>query len=153
MKQLVVCVDFDGTLHDPYNVQPGQRMGVPIAGAHAAIHTLRHNGYRVVVCTARPDVAHVWAWLRYFNFQVDDVTHEKPLAHVYIDDRGFRFTGDWARTAYEVDRLLRSGHDRSSAQDPCPGPACYGEGNVCYLHTDADDDLEYERWRERSFRD
>lgn len=38
-------------------------------------------------------------------------------------------------------------------EDVCPGPACYGEGDECYLHTDADDGRKlvrlwcgHERW-------
>ena len=30
---LRIAVDFDGVLHDPLNVKPGYKMGIPIKGA------------------------------------------------------------------------------------------------------------------------
>ena len=35
-------------------------------------------------------------WLSEYNFPKLDVRHEKPEALLYIDDRGFRFTGDFS---------------------------------------------------------
>lgn len=94
MKRLTICIDFDGTLHDPRNRLPGYKMGQPVPGARDALRMLNIRGYDVVVCTARPDVEHVRQWLSFFGMlrYVCEVTHEKPMADLYVDDKGYRFT-------------------------------------------------------------
>ena len=34
-------------------------------------------------------------WLYQHGILVDDVASVKPMAVLYVDDRGFRFEGDW----------------------------------------------------------
>lgn len=99
-RQPVVCLDFDGVIHDPYNRVDGHKMGQPVGGAWAALVSLNALGAKVVVSTARPDVAHVRDWLRYFGFEpyVAEVTHEKPRADVYVDDQAIRFV-EWTGSA------------------------------------------------------
>lgn len=100
-----LAVDFDGVLHDPTNVTPGHRMGLPCKGALEAMGALRRRGYRLIIFTTNR-IEPVTNWLTYFGVPFDQVTNTKPEAEVYIDDRGLRHTS-WTETMIELDRLER----------------------------------------------
>lgn len=91
----VICLDFDGVLHDPTNRDEGFRMGKPVEGALHAVEKLLRAGHTLVIhsCRARyaSDRDHVQAWLAYFHFPPIHVVYTKPPADVYIDDRAVRF--------------------------------------------------------------
>lgn len=95
-RRKTIAIDFDGVLTTVDS---------------EAIEVLRRlRGYaKLVVFTARRDAEPVWELLR--EHQIDDlfeaVTYEKPRAELYVDDRGFHFTGDWwevLRAAQELER-------------------------------------------------
>lgn len=112
--QLVICVDFDGTLCD--HEFPG--IGKMKDGARAALTLFREWGYRVVIWTCRtchwnydvfggnpatptadrPSVIEMTAWLKANGIpydEIDDGSRGKPLADFYIDDKGIRFANNW----------------------------------------------------------
>ena len=96
---MIICCDFDGVIHDPTNRDPHRRMGKPVPGALEAIEYLVACGHKVLVHTARvravDHIAHVADWLDYFGFPtVVAVCAFKPMADVYLDDKGMRFD-DW----------------------------------------------------------
>ena len=100
-----ICIDFDGTLHDYKHPVPGRRMGPPVEGALDAVRMFQAAGFRVLICTAN-DTAHIPAWLAYYRFPELPIVTRKPLADIYIDDRGFRFEG-WNSTTFKaVSRLM-----------------------------------------------
>jgi hypothetical protein len=126
----VVCLDFDGVLHDNLHPISGRRMGPPMPGAVEACHRLIANGNHLIVCTANhlspahPGQAarlgnHIEQWLHYWKFPVElmPVTNVKPLADVYVDDKGLAFTswGDGAMLM-EMQRRLswHNGHAGSA---------------------------------------
>jgi 5'(3')-deoxyribonucleotidase len=92
-----ICLDFDGVIHNPYDRTPGYRMGQPVPGALDALRELSKT-HSIVIHTSRcqsdADFDHVYDWLRYFGFYqyVDAISLTKPLADVYVDDKGYRFT-------------------------------------------------------------
>lgn len=94
-KPLLLAIDFDGVLHDPNNVPPGQRMGQPMPGAVEALRALKAAGNKVVVFTVRGNtprgIQAVKEWLQYFSVPYDDVTALKPNADVYVDDKALHF--------------------------------------------------------------
>lgn len=98
MKKTIGC-DFDGVIHQYdqgwLGIKPTEG---PVAGAREAITKLREN-YRVVVfstrCTNPEGPRLIEEWLKEHDIVVDAVVTEKPKAVLMIDDRGFRFTGDW----------------------------------------------------------
>lgn len=96
MTQLRICLDFDGTLHDPTNRKAGYKMGQPVEGAVEACWQLAGDGHLLMVHTARAQideyVQHVVDWLTYFKFPVMPVVVFKPIADVYVDDKALRFT-------------------------------------------------------------
>jgi hypothetical protein len=93
---VIVALDFDGVLHDPYDREPGRRMGRPLEGALEACRKMADAGHQLVVFTVRAkdqqSTEHVTAWLRHFGFPPMAVAITKPAADVYIDNRAIRFT-------------------------------------------------------------
>ena len=99
-----ICLDFDGVIND-YKGWRNEGFDVildkPFPDAREAIQTLRDLGYVVYVhstrCAHRGGRECIQVWLDKHGIVVDDVTHNKPLASVYIDDRGYRHTS-WQDT-------------------------------------------------------
>jgi hypothetical protein len=96
---VILAIDFDGTIHNPKDRDPGYKMGKPIPGAVEALQQLHNEGHRIVVHSvwASSGIGPMAGWLRYFNVPYDDITSQKPLADFYIDDRAIRFV-DWPGT-------------------------------------------------------
>ena len=91
----LVCLDFDGVL----NAYQGWATDMhltrePVRGSREFVKKLIEAGYDVVIYTCR-EAKSVYAWLRDNNFPVITVANHKPAAQIYIDDRGYRFDGDW----------------------------------------------------------
>lgn len=107
-----ICLDFDGVLHDPTNREQGYKMGVPVEHALDAVKVLISAGHDLVIHSSRvqkpDDLDHIYAWLRFFGFPSIFVSTPKPLADLYIDDRGLRFT-TW-HEAMADERLSGSSH-------------------------------------------
>lgn len=92
-KVNTICVDLDGTLAE--DTWPSAYIGDPIP---EGIEMLRHYsalGFAMVIFTARPHSHEqaIWNWL--FEHELEDLIYHvqtgKPLACLYIDDRGWRF--------------------------------------------------------------
>ena len=98
MKKTVVF-DFDGVIHSYISGWKGENVipDPPVVGIKEIIDDLRSTGYEVVVVSTRAtSVAGRIAIRKYLKdnqIQVDLITHEKPPAVVYIDDRAICFDG------------------------------------------------------------
>lgn len=102
MKQTVVF-DFDGVIHS-YDDENHFGKGVtdipnpPIPGIGESIQSIMDAGYEVVIvsarCAIKGGVKAVSAYLMTHNIPFDRVIAEKPPALIYIDDRGYKFSGD-----------------------------------------------------------
>lgn len=90
-----VCLDFDGVLAQWELGMPLNAIGEPIPEGLTLAYRLMGKGYHLVILTARPDFLHpkIAEWLSSKGIDAP-VTSEKPPALLYIDDRGFRFTGN-----------------------------------------------------------
>jgi hypothetical protein len=109
-RKLVVAVDIDGVLADYSQGWQGPTIiGDPLPGAVQFLTDLRAADYHVMIWTCRDtDVAK--AWLTKHGLPYDDIntnslagemgsdTSPKELADIYLDDRGLRFDGDFAKT-------------------------------------------------------
>lgn len=100
--RVIICLDFDGVIHDTSTVPKGRKMGRPVKGAGQAVYDLQKAGHTVVIHTSRvqqeSQLGHVYDWLAYFGFYQIEVCLAKPPADVYVDDKGLRFTGWENRT-------------------------------------------------------
>ena len=105
-----MSIDFDGVIHD-WNKgwHDGTCYGEPIEGALEAVKLLSEK-YRIIIFTAKckPDrplvngktgKQLVLEWLKKYDLldYISEVTHEKPRAMIYIDDKGYRFQS-WNNT-------------------------------------------------------
>lgn len=125
----IVSLDFDGVLYSYINgYNEGVLIDPPVEGAQEFCQWLHKSGFDIVVSTCRlhledPDVRlehgrriRDWFVLHEFPaFMYSDIRREpggrprvvltsrKPIAHVYVDDRGFRFEGSFDT----VKRLLQ----------------------------------------------
>lgn len=90
-----VAIDFDGVLADYHGWKDEDTLDPPMPGVREFVQRVWEAGYQVVIHTTRkPD--RVYQWLADYGFPIEiGVSNRKPKAMVYIDDRGFRFTGDW----------------------------------------------------------
>ena len=116
-----ICFDFDGVLN---NYQGWRDEGFdvildkPFHDTVQAMQDIRTLGYRVVVhsvrCAHEGGIKSIREWLDKYDIEVDDVVAHKPLACVYVDDRGYHHT-NWDDT---VDMLMRRrrGNIQANAQ-------------------------------------
>ncbi len=123
LKRYTVCVDFDGVIHrydtpwiNAYTI-PDEPVDGAIEWLHrtiqrfeVAIFTTRAKswrGRRAVRAWLRKHSGNLW-WGAPRSRGIEEVSlpKTKPPALVYIDDRGYRFTGSNWPSAEEVHRLL-----------------------------------------------
>lgn len=96
-----VALDFDGVVHAytskwtaPEAIHDG-----PVPGALEAIQGYLKAGFQVAIFSARARALEglyaIEEWLEHHGFPADElaVTSVKPQAVLYVDDRGFHFTG------------------------------------------------------------
>lgn len=111
-----VCVDFDNVIMDNERESPTFRQ--PLPGVREAMQTLRDEGYRVIVWSARassawPDATGKVADLREF-LRANDIPHDevdvgdrgKRPCLLYVDDNAVHFRS-WGSALPEVLRRLR----------------------------------------------
>jgi len=99
MKETLI-LDFDGVIHSYSSGWKGATVipDPPTNGAREAIAKLRER-YVVVVVSSRSHqpggIGAMKAWLAEHGIEVDDVPAHKPPHVCTVDDRVFRFEGDW----------------------------------------------------------
>jgi len=87
----VICFDFDGVLAEPIWPDPG--IGAPIEEGLQLLKYLYSCGFEVIIHTARHWASwrDIRAWVMSHTGIDVHVVCGKPLAQLYIDDRGYRF--------------------------------------------------------------
>jgi len=95
----IIAIDFDGVIHDIEHPLPGRRMGAPITGAREALLELADNLNKIIIFTVRANteqgVRVVANFMNYYYLPYNEITNIKPVANIYIDDKGVRFT-NWS---------------------------------------------------------
>ncbi|HLO13449.1 MAG TPA: hypothetical protein VK206_01375 [Anaerolineales bacterium] len=110
--QKYVCVDLDGTIAHYKEWVEETHFGEPVAGVQAAFTKLRAAGWKIIIYTTRGNQELVRDYLETHSIPFDSInrnpdqpanaTGGKPIADVYVDDRGIQFNGDWPATVDEV---------------------------------------------------
>lgn len=100
-RDLTIALDFDGVLHEYKQREenfptPGGR---PVPGAKDAVAWMGQR-YSLVIFSARANepggVEAIEKWLAHWEFPAIPVSLEKPEAEIYVDDRGYRFEGNFS---------------------------------------------------------
>lgn len=86
-----VCFDLDGTLAE--DTWPNPNIGEPIGSMVDLLKSYSEQGYAIVIFTARPATHsdRIWEWVHFNGLSdvVYNVVTDKPLAGIYVDDRGY----------------------------------------------------------------
>ena len=95
----IIAIDLDGTIVNKDK---------PLEGAREAINLLREHGHKVVInsCNRLEWIIKV---LDNNDIRYDAVYGEgsaKPVADLYVDDRGYRFKGDWVNEVNDILALV-----------------------------------------------
>lgn len=109
-----ICIDIDGTICELKNYIGSYDKVLPLPGVRAFIKKMRRDGHTVILYTARHmktchgnvgmvvalQAETLFAWLRKYEIEYDEVCFGKPHADVYIDDNAFKFNGNWSEVPY-----------------------------------------------------
>lgn len=98
-----IALDFDGVFHACEGEWTFASVidEKPLDGAREFCELLLDKGFSVVIFSCRGDMGGVdaiKAWLKKYDFPNIAVSSGcKPSADIYVDDRGYRFDGDFGR--------------------------------------------------------
>ena len=116
MGKPAIALDFDGVLHS-YSagwtgLVPDQG---PVPGALEFVQLLIEKGYEPVVISTRAlldkrGAEEIRQWLSRNGFPSLRVSHKKLDAELYIDDRGYRFEGNFDDVMGLIETDLRTWH-------------------------------------------
>ena len=95
-----ICLDFDGVLHSYQSGWTGEEpTDPPVNGSIEFVKHLLNAGYGIVIYSARANapqgIMGIKKWLKENQFPDIKISLEKPHAELYIDDRGYRFNGNF----------------------------------------------------------
>lgn len=97
-SKMDIAVDFDGVIRS-------WDTGRPIEGAKNGINLLREQGYKVIIHSCN-NPTFVESWLNDYDIRFDTIWNKvgKPIASIYLDDRGLRFTA-WDKAIADIKEL------------------------------------------------
>lgn len=99
-----IGLDYDGVIHSYTSGWTGSPVpeDPPVEGAKEFVQWLLDMGAEVVIITARireqgdGNEQAIREWLKFHEFpEIKTITNVKLPCSVYVDDRGFRFNGDF----------------------------------------------------------
>ena len=96
-----IVVDFDGTIWNNHT-------NAPMTGVGEAFQELRARGIKILVYSCNQP-AYIRQQLLDHGIVVDGIWEGtgKPAANAYVDDKGYRFDGDWEQTTHDLLALIR----------------------------------------------
>lgn len=100
---ITICLDFDG-LCNTYDGWKGKdELFEPLPGLQGFLEQLKIMGYEIAVFSTRPaKKLNAWFHRHLLLHLVDGFPDKKPPAVMYVDDRGFRFSGDFDEVLEEI---------------------------------------------------
>jgi len=107
MDKGIIAIDIDGTLADNSGGFQGETViGDPLPGAKEFLQALHDDGWEIMIHTCRAaGVAAGWLadhGLYHDSVHGSDSTPGKPVAKIYLDDRGITFTGNFAAARKKI---------------------------------------------------
>lgn len=113
-----ICIDIDGTIaehafpaNQPVPENPGSVDWLQISPTEGAVQNcenLFNEGHTIILFTARPskDREITEMWLNKNGFKYHLLIMDKPLADIYIDDKGHEHYS-WDKTAQHITHKIR----------------------------------------------
>jgi len=111
-EKQVICIDLDGTICQYDGWKGEDHFGDVIPGAKEALQKLKKAQWLVIIFTTRGDKHKIKKYLDdngLFYDYINENPHQpkgasgKLFAHVYLDDRAVRFSGDWEESIKEIE--------------------------------------------------
>jgi hypothetical protein len=125
----VVAVDFDGVINSYKSGGQGPtETDEPVLSAAESLKTLYNRGYKVVIFSTRANTREGIDTIREYlrkhteNNELADtieITGQKPIADMYIDDRAIPFNGDWEETLKRIEEF-KPWKEKSLTWSGCP---------------------------------
>lgn len=93
----LVMIDLDGTLTEPVDSLTKVGRIKDLKAVTKFLEECKSYDLEVKIFTAREDLVLVRDWLLTTPIcqYIDGITNVKETALIYIDDRAYRFNGDW----------------------------------------------------------
>ncbi len=90
----VLAIDFDHTLVDGDKVRPYAR---------EAINILREKGHKIIIHSCN-DAKWIKKVLDNNDIRYDSIFESgvKPIADLYVDDKGYHYKGDWESEVNDI---------------------------------------------------
>jgi phosphoglycolate phosphatase-like HAD superfamily hydrolase len=98
-----VAVNFDGVVCQ-LEAEHGIPKGPPFPGAVDALRKLKHEGYWILMFSARPE-PDVRGYLTANAIPFDAIVAgptKKPLYRIFLDERAITFDGDWNEASRQI---------------------------------------------------
>jgi len=98
-----VALDFDGVMNTYDGWKGEDFLFDPRPGLKEFLVELKKEGYRCVIYSTRtPEKIEAWLEQHGLRKLVGKVSNQKPMAHVYLDDRGLTFKGDFNKALGDI---------------------------------------------------
>ena len=105
-----ICIDFDGVIYKNLVYQGTTTIkGSPIEGAKVALQELSRD-YKIVINSSRFETDEGMDAVREWLIENDmdyELSKFKPTAHIYLDDRGIQFQGDWTKSIQDIKSFVQ----------------------------------------------
>lgn len=104
LSHKILAIDFDEVLHD-VKTQKWPELGEEILDAQPTMLKLYRNKNKLIIFSSRAGSQEMRAimskWLEQKRIPYHEITHTKPNADFYIDDRAIHFDS-WAQVMKEL---------------------------------------------------